>query len=147
MSLYQLEQTLLSKTITYDCNNNKEIKNYNHLEFDISKAYNKSKKRVLNIINHINNKKNNNIVNINNINIDNINIRKKYQIRGYHEYKILHNYLNEKNIKHKLIIDSNILTNKVKQIKQYVSDYDYENNLQHVQFMHEKVPTLYIAIF
>jgi hypothetical protein len=46
-----------------------------------------------------------------------------------------------------MIIDENILTNKVINIKQYITDYDHENNLQKLIVENEKIPTMYIKIY
>ena len=77
----------------------------------------------------------------------NIVIIKKYQVRGYYEYKIIKKYCIENNINHDLIIDENILTNKVINIKQYITDYDHENNLKKLIVENEKIPTIYIKIY
>ena len=37
--------------------------------------------------------------------------------------------------------------NKVINIKQYITDYDYENNLQKLIVENEKIPTIYIKIY
>ena len=56
-------------------------------------------------------------------------------------------YCDEKNIKCELIFDENILTNKVTNIKQYVTDYDYENNLKKIVVTHKKIPTMYVVVY
>ena len=128
---YNLENNLKKITQTYDFNGN--ITDTDFLYFNYNNAYEKSSKRINNIINQINNKRNG--------------IIKKYQVRGYYEYKIIKNYCIENNIIHDLIIDENILTNKVINIKQYITDYDHENNLQKLIVVNEKIPTIYIKIY
>ena len=122
---YNLENNLKKITQTYDFNGN--IIDTDFLYFNYNNAYEKSSKRINIIINQINNKKNG--------------IIKKYQVRGYYEYKIIKKYCIENNINHDLIIDENILTNKVINIKQYIIDYDHENNLQKLIVENEKIPT------
>lgn len=129
---YNLEENLKKITTTYNYNNNNII-DAKQLYLNLSNAYEKSSKRINNIIGQINNKKNGNV--------------KKYQVRGYYEYKIIKNYCQINNIKHELVIDDIILTNKVIKIKQYITDYDYENNLQKLIIENEKVPTIYIKIY
>lgn len=129
---YNLENNLKKMTQTYDYFNG-NIRNTDFLYFNYDNAYEKSSKRINNIINQINNKKNGAI--------------KRYQVRGYYEYKIIKNYCITNNIKHDLIIDENTLTNKVTNIRQYVSNYDYENNLQKLIVENEKIPTMYIKIY
>jgi hypothetical protein len=118
-------------TQTYDYFNG-TVKQTNHLYFNYDNVHEKSAKRINNIISQINKKK--------------CGI-KKYQVRGYYEYKIIHKYCITNNIKHELIIDENVVTNKVTNIKQYVTDYDHENNLQQLIVEHEKVPVMYIKIY
>ena len=104
----------------------------NHLYYNYNNAYEKSSKRINIIINQINSKKNG--------------IKKNYQVKGYYEYKIIKNYCVENNINYELIIDENILTNKVINITQYTTDYDHENNLHKLIVENEKIPTMYIRI-
>ena len=131
MKNYNLENNLKKITQTYDFNGN--ITDTDFLYFNYNNAYEKSSKRINSIINKINNKKNG--------------IIKKYQVRVYYEYKIIKNYCIENNINHDLIINENILTNKVINIKQYITDYDHENNLQKLIVVNEKIPTIYIKIY
>jgi len=128
---YNLKKNLNKIITTYNYNNN--IIDTKQLYLNLSKAYEKSSKRINNVIGQINNKKNGNV--------------KKYQVRRYYEYKIIKNYCQINNIKHELIINDTILTNKVVKIKQYITDYDYENNLQKLIIENEKVPTIYIKIY
>ena len=129
---FNLEKSLMRRTLTYDYYN-RNIIHTNHLYYNFHDAYDKSSRRINNIINQINNKKNG--------------IVKKYQIRGYYEYKFIKKYCIEKNIKYDLIIDENILTNKVKIINQYITDYDHENNLYKLIVENDKIPVMYIKIY
>ena len=61
--------------------------------------------------------------------------------------KFIKKYCIEKNIKYDLIIDENILTNKVKIINQYITDYDHENNLYKLIVENDKIPVMYIKIY
>lgn len=127
---YNLEDKLKKITTTFQYG--QQI-NTDCLYFFYENAYNKSSKRIENIIYCINNNKNN--------------ITKKYQIKGIHEYKFLEQYCIENNIKHELIFDKTVLTNKVKNIVQYINDYDYENNLEKIYVANKKIPTMYIQIY
>lgn len=129
---FNFENSLMRKTLTYDYFNGNQI-DTSHLYYNFHNAYDKSFRRINNIISQINNKKNG--------------IVKKYQIRGYYEYKIIRKYCIEKNIKYDLIFDEHILTNKVKNIKQYVTNYDYENNLRKLIVENNKIPAMYIKIY
>ena len=129
---YNLVNNLKKITQTYDYFNGNII-NTDFVYFNYYNAFEKSSNRINSIISQINNKKKG--------------IIKQYQVRGYYEYKIIKNYCIKNNIKYELIIDKNILTNKVMNIKQYITDYDYENNLQKLIVKNEKIPTIYIKIY
>ena len=130
---YQLENHLRQITQTY-CNNEATNKATctTVLHYNYHNAYKKSARRIQIILHQINHKKKG--------------VVKTYQIRGYYEYKIVKKYCMEQNIKHELITNNQVLTNKVVQIKQYVSDYDYENNLCKLVVENEKLPTMYIKV-
>lgn len=131
---YILHNHLASKTETYCYFTGIKIDN-NSLYFSINNAYKKCYKRTQHIISciekRINNKKNKNI---------------SYQIRGIHEYNVVREYCEIKKIKYQLISDDTQKTNKVYKIKQYITDYDHENNLQKLHVEYEKIPRLYIKI-
>jgi hypothetical protein len=132
-SLYYLRDKLFKITQTYDYHSGNEIETDDlHFENNLNGAYKKSCARISNIIQHINNKKEG--------------ITKKYQVKGFYEYKIIHNYCVYKNIKHELVFDENVSTNKAINIKQYITDYDDENNLQKLIFEYKKIPAMYIRI-
>lgn len=129
---YSLEEKLKKITHTFLYYEKTKL-DTNYLYFPYENAYEKSSTRIATIINHINNKKKS--------------LVKKYQVKGYHEFIMIKQYCDEKNIKCELIFDENILTNKVTNIKQYVTDYDYENNLKKIVVTHKKIPTMYVVVY
>ena len=76
------------------------------------------------------------------------NTYKKYQISGYHEYKLLtYELLLINNITYKLIEDDILLKNVVSEIKGRYSDgccYDCDGIYK---YNHKKVPVLYLKIY
>lgn len=130
---YNIVQHLQDITTTYDFTTNKEIPTTN-LHFNYYGACDKSAKRLRTILDQIKNRKPGAT-------------SRKYQVRGWYEYKVVHNYCTEHNICHELIIDDSVLTNKVTSIHQWVTDYDYENNLRRIEVENEKVPTMYVKVY
>lgn len=129
-------------TKTYDFHT-KDLIYTNHLEYsdNIYNAYKKSLQRISNIIQQIH--KNIHTNTNTTTKIKNI----KYQIKSYYEYNIVRDYCNNNNITCYLIIDNTILTNKVICIKQYITNYDFENNLQKLSVEYNKVPRMYIQVY
>lgn len=90
--------------------------------------------------------------NINNIvaNISKLktNNNKKYQISGYHEFKILDNILkNNNNIKYSLLQDDKLFKNAVTHIfAGFDSECCSECDLK-PQYEHKKVPMLYVHVY
>lgn len=103
------------------------------IKYRTEKMVNKTTKHINEIIHNIKNLKNNTI--------------KKYQISGYHEYKLLtHELLQFDNIKYELLEDAILEKNVVSEIKGRYSDgccYDCDGIYS---YKHKKVPVLYIMI-
>jgi hypothetical protein len=108
-----------------------------HLYYNYDNVFKKSATRIKNIINCI----------IKNKSGKNYQICKKYQINGYYEYKILNKYCTLNNIKCELLFDNKLLKNKVKNVKQFINDYDHENNLDKIIVEYIKIPIMYIKVY
>ena len=94
-------------------------------------------------------KMNTNINNIiKNISKLKINNNKKYQISGYHEFKILDNILKNNNgVQYLLLQDDKLLKNKVTHIYAgFDSECCSECDLK-PQYEHQKVPILYVQVY
>lgn len=69
---------------------------------------------------------------------------KKYQIRGYYEYKQISKELNILNIRHKLEISDTLFTNKLTEIELYInSNYTTQ---KYPNYINEKVNCMYINV-
>lgn len=70
---------------------------------------------------------------------------KKYQIRGYYEYKQISKELNILNIRHKLAISDTLFTNKLTEIELYIN-LNYTEQ-KYPNYINEKVNCMYINVW
>ena len=105
--------------------------------YNYNNVFEKSATRIKNIINCI----------IKNKSDKNYQTCKKYQINGYYEYRILNKYCTLNMIKCELLFDDKLLKNKVKNVKQFINDYDHENNLDKIIVKNLKIPVMYIKVY
>jgi hypothetical protein len=104
--------------------------NYNDF-LNIKNATDKSTKRINNILSNIKKMKKGST--------------KKYQIRGYYEYKQISKELNILNIRHKLEISDTLFTNKLTELELYInSNYPRQ---QYQNYINEKVNCMYINVW
>jgi hypothetical protein len=72
-------------------------------------------------------------------------LSKKYQVRGYYEYKIVSKYCKFNNIKHEFIKSDNNFTNKIIKLEQYCF-YGEDEPVLH-KGHHIKVPCIFIKVY
>lgn len=116
-----LHKTPIAKPIDLDCNK------FLHT----SRAIEKSTHRINEILKHIENMKTGS--------------HKKYQVRGYHEYKQISKHLNEYGIRHELELSNTQYTKKLSELEVYVNTRYIQQN--YAIYKSDNVKCMYVKVW